>query len=179
MTAAGLVAVPCSVLHAGATSLLVSIHGVTHMVWRRDVADWSDAGVVVPEAVAADLTAPPLADTLTDADVAKALKKSVDWVYRNIMSLVAEEGFPAPVSRRGRRRYAREDVAAWLRRDRSAAAALEGGQDAAETAARSPRRPARAAAPAHFSEPPEHGQRAAEETAAWRAAIADAYGRPA
>ena len=180
-----LVDVACAVEHAGRANLTVKLAGRMRQIERRHVADFSADRVTIPEWLAAELGETPMDRCLTDADVARRFGASVDWVYRNIMKLVAESEFPAPVTHVGRRRYDPRKVDAWFRRDAAAAAAMVDPKDRVAAAARQARKatvravaaPSIAAehpAPrlhAHFAEPRDD----ADEI--WRAALADAYGR--
>ncbi len=176
------VTVAGTIIHTGRASITARVNGRVQLVDRRHVVDFTADTVTVPEWLAGELCMKPLEACLTDQDVAVRFGTSVDWIYRNIQTLVQDEGFPAPVTHIGRRRYDPAKVDAWFRRDPEAAAALvdvkdrraalRGRREAATAAAvgAAPRGRPTPMLHAHFSEPHD------DEEAAWRAALAEEYG---
>lgn len=121
----GVVEIPCAVVQRDAASATIVV-GRNRRVTLPASAILYQSGdsIMVAAATAGEHRLPTIDQCLTVGDVARRFRFNVDWVYRNIGELMADEGFPRPVTERGQMRWDASSVEAWFTRhhpDRAAA----------------------------------------------------------
>jgi predicted DNA-binding transcriptional regulator AlpA len=169
LAAASLVDVPCRVLErssSGAAVVIVLAGGRRVVLSARQVAATGADFVTVPAWLAREQRLLTLDACIGVEAIAARFGTNRDWVYRHLAQLTAEEGFPAPVSSLGRRRWDPQSVDAWFARhhpDRAAFASADQASSATRMAGQ--------------LTDAELDAAEAEDAAAIRAGLAEHYGR--
>lgn len=134
---AALVDVPCAVVLSSASGLTVSASGRRLTIPLSEIHGSDRDTITIAAHLAARLGLTTTTQCLRPQDIARRFGRPVDWIYKRIDRLMAEEGFPRPVTSIGQRLWDPASVDAWFGRHNPQAADQAAAGEAVEAAERS------------------------------------------